>query len=520
MMPDVFSETAQPADRSPDRLERWFTRIGRQRTDQRHPSRAALPAETASTRLGRGLMDQSAGHPGLTGILPLADANEAFVARMLLARTAERTLDVQYYIWNSDITGTLLLQALYQAAERGVRVRLLLDDNGTAGMDQVLAALNVHPLIEIRLFNPFSVRWPKLLGYVTNFRRANRRMHNKSMTADNQATIVGGRNVGDEYFGATHGVHFTDLDVLAVGAVVSDVSDDFDRYWACESAWSLDRVVKAATQADLLAEVARAAAAAEKPKARQYLQALTTCGIINDLASGSLDLQWSKVVMVSDDPCKGMGETADSKLMIFRLKDVLGEPDRQLDLVSPYFVPTRSGVSAFTALVQQQVKVRILTNALEATDVAAVHAGYARRRKALLKAGVTLYEMRRQNNDVRRRNAGPFGSSGSSLHAKTFSVDNRRAFVGSFNFDPRSARLNTEMGFVIDSPDLAAAITDAFAKEVPGTAYQACLDARGKLYWLENKQGQIVRHNSEPGTGPVKRALIGVLSHLPIEWLL
>src|SRR3954462_7487817 len=179
--------------------------------------------DTASTSLGRSISPQVEAHPGLAGIYPLRDATDAFATRVHLARRAERTLDVQYYIWRSDLTSTLLARMLSDAADRGVRVRLLLDDNSTYGLDQILAALDSHPNIEVRLFNPFVIRTPRV-GYLTDFFRANRRMHNKSFTADNQATIIGGRNIGDEYFGAIEGVVFVDLDVLAIGPVVHDVS--------------------------------------------------------------------------------------------------------------------------------------------------------------------------------------------------------------------------------------------------------------------------------------------------------
>src|SRR5690606_4307866 len=206
-----------------------------------------LPAaEARETRLGRTLAPTVDAHPGLSGIYPLADPLAAFAARALLAEAAERTLDIQCYIWHGDTTGLLLFKAVHAAAERGVRVRLLLDDNGIPGLDDELAALDTHPNIEVRLFNPFRVRTPKFIGYVTQFSQANRRMHNKSFTVDNQATIIGGRNVGDEYFGATQEVLFTDLDVLAVGPVVYDVSADFDRYWASGSAYPAASILSAA----------------------------------------------------------------------------------------------------------------------------------------------------------------------------------------------------------------------------------------------------------------------------------
>src|SRR5690606_10850145 len=193
--------------------------------------------DTADTPLGQGVAALVRGDPALSGIHPLVGGHEAFAARVLLARAATRSLDVQYYIWHKDLSGTLMLAALHEAAERGVRVRLLVDDNGIAGMDTELAELDRHPLIEVRLFNPFVVRRPKAIGYLTDFLRLNRRMHNKSFTADNQAAIIGGRNIGDEYFSATEGRLFADADALAIGPVVNDVSADFDRYWASRSAY-------------------------------------------------------------------------------------------------------------------------------------------------------------------------------------------------------------------------------------------------------------------------------------------
>lgn len=487
----------------------------------RSESRAPAPAQTADTRLGRALVPQAAAHAGQSGILPLEDAQGAFAARMLLAHAAERTLDVQYYIWRGDVTGSLLLQALHEAAERGVRVRLLLDDNGVSGLDAVLAELGAHPNIEVRLFNPFTVRSPKALGYLTHFGRANRRMHNKSFTADNQATIVGGRNVGDEYFGATEGTLFADLDVLAAGAVVPEVSGDFDRYWASESAYPIDRVVAARTAQErhaLQADVARAQA---DPRAARYVEALRASGVIDALVDGTAPLRWSRVQMVSDDPAKGLGRARREEHLLFRLGQVLGRPEAQVDLVSPYFVPTAEGAQAFADLVARGVRLRVLTNALEATDVAAVHAGYAKRRKALLQAGVRLYEMRRQpGGDAVGERARLFGSSGSSLHAKTFAVDRQRIFVGSFNFDPRSAALNTELGFVIDDPSFAETTEAVFDHRVPLAAYEVRLDPGGSLYWVEVRDGREIRHDREPGTSLLQRLGVGALSLLPIEWLL
>jgi len=482
-------------------------------------SSRALPSEQArATALGQAIAPLADAHPGLSGVHALADARDAFAARALLMQAAQKTLDVQYYIWRGDMTGTLLLEALFEAAERGVRVRLLLDDHGTAGLDPVLAALDAHPNIEVRLFNPFTLRRPKMLGYLTDFARLNRRMHNKAFIADNQVAIIGGRNVGDEYFGATDGVLFSDLDLLAVGQVVGDASADFDRYWASESSYPASGLL-APPGAGPLGALHQSASRLERdPAARAYVDALRELPFIRQLLSQQLAFEWAPTRMASDDPAKALG-VADAVTLSQQLHDILGQPASHLELVSPYFVPTAEGVEAFVQMVRRGVKVRVLTNAYEATDVAVVHSGYAKWRKALLRGGVELYEMRSQPGQP-APGVGRLGSSGSSLHAKTFAVDGQRVFVGSFNFDPRSMHLNTELGFVVDSPALAARMDALFGQEVARHAYRVGLTDDDRLYWLADGPDGPQRYDVEPGTRWWQRLLVWLLSLLPIEWLL
>lgn len=488
--------------------------------DNRSTSQAL--SETDDTEIGSAISAQLAAHPGEAGIYPLFDAQDAFAARVLLTQAAERSLDVQYYIWHQDMSGTLLLKKLYEAADRGVRVRLLLDDNNTRGMDTTLAALDAHPNIEVRLFNPFATRSPRWIGYLTDFSRLNRRMHNKSFTADNQVTIIGGRNIGDEYFGATDGIVFVDLDVMAVGPVVKEVSDDFDRYWSSASSYPVDGILPH-TDASQLAELATKATAIEQdPAARAYMEAIEDSDFVHDLVDSRLQLEWSATQMVSDDPAKGLERDKGEASITHQLERIIGKPQKSLDLVSAYFVPTKSGVEALTELARKGVKIRILTNSLEATDVSVVHAGYAKWRKELLQSGITLYELRRQPSSTNKKKKGSrkFGRSGASLHAKTFSVDNSFVYIGSFNFDPRSARLNTELGFVIENPRLAQDISNAFDERITNESYEVHLTETGELYWTEMRDGKTIRHDTEPGTGFWKRTGIGILSLLPFEWML
>ncbi len=474
----------------------------------------SCPLETSLTAQTRAHADES-------GLVALHDGRDSLAARVLLADAATRTLDVQYYIWRNDLSGNILFEALHRAADRGVRVRLLLDDNNTGGLDPVLAALDSHRRIEIRLFNPFRLRRWRWLGYFNDFSRLNRRMHNKSFTADAQATIVGGRNIGDEYFDAGKQALFVDLDVLGIGPIADAVEEDFQRYWNSASAIPATQVL-AAAPADALASFAVTAnARTQEPKATAYLDSIRRSTLVLDLLAGRQALVWAPARLLSDDPKKGLAREKEADLLVARLARTLGSVERELYIVSPYFVPTSRGTAFFCGRARDGVRVAVLTNALEATDVLAVHAGYAKRRHALLRAGVKLHELRRSLPARRRwwRKQGFHGSSASSLHAKTFCVDRRRLFIGSFNFDQRSVRLNTEMGFVIDSVAMAAASADTFVGGVPESAYEVLLRGH-RLVWIERNDGIETVHRREPGSTFWQRVFVTLLARLPIDWLL
>jgi len=494
--------------------------------DVERPHSSAF-ADTGATALGRALAPAIAANPGKTGAYPLPNGREAFAARVLLARAAERSLDLQYYIWHSDTTGGLLSEALWQAAERGVRVRVLLDDANTKGLDEAIAALDAHPNIEVRLFNPFASRTLRVGDFASDFGRVNRRMHNKSFTADNQVSIVGGRNIGDEYLGADTAVEFTDLDVLVAGAVVPEISAQFDAYWNSASAYPAPSLIGAAPAGS--AEQVRAAWSKlnERPESATYLDAVRDTPLMRQMLAGELSLEWVPARLVYDDPAKVLHPPEKTELhMLAHLKEALGEPMRELDLVSPYFVPTQAGTAALRTLAENGVRVRVLTNSLAATDVAPVYAGYAKYRVDLLRGGgIDLFELKpsaqaqEQDDDKKRHGIG--GSSDASLHAKTFAVDRSRIFVGSFNLDPRSARLNTEMGVVLESAPLATRLAQAFDSTIPQDAYEVRLMPDGaNVEWIERSAAGEARHDSAPGAGPLRLLWIFLLSILPIEWLL
>ncbi|KPF70610.1 hypothetical protein IP84_01355 [beta proteobacterium AAP99] len=476
-----------------------------------------------------------------SGVLVLSSPLEAYAARVLLVRNAVQSLDVQYYIWKSDTTGLLLLDELRAAAERGVRVRLLLDDNGIEGMDRLLAELHALPHFEVRLFNPFSGRSFKRLGYLSDFSRLNQRMHNKSLTADSLATLVGGRNIGDPYFGIDDEVNFADVDALAIGPVAREVGAWFDQYWNSDFAYPIDRLLANAGQAqaveppESLAD--RVAAIKSGLAAEPYLDALDRSTTVQALLQQSRPLNWARVRVVSDPPSKFSGTAPERALMLDRLSTELGRAQSEVDLVSAYFVPGERGSAILAELAKSGVQTRIVTNSLAATDVASVHAGYAKRRKALLAAGVRLYEFKPDAtlaqrsgragllNATRRDRAllaggGSAAGSAASLHGKTFLVDRSRLFVGSFNLDQRSFFLNSEMGLIIDSPAISRQVAEGLDRELTTEAYEVRLDARGQVVWIERTAEGELEHRTEPNAGLWRRFLSWLLHWLPVEWML
>ncbi|HEY2817785.1 MAG TPA: phospholipase D family protein [Casimicrobiaceae bacterium] len=481
--------------------------------------------DTAATLLGRAVAADEVANRGKTGIHSLPDPHEAFAARLLLAGAAEKSIDAQYFVWHDDQVGYLLFHALWEAAERGVRVRALLDDFYTGGLDPTIAALDAHPNIEVRLYNPLTERNIRTLNLMTDFARVNRRMHNKSFTVDNQVSIVGGRNIGNEYFAAGSGVAFADLDVIAVGSAVRDVSKEFDLYWNSPSAYPAAALIGAANADDAQKLQAVFASTRANPKSVAYLETVRASHIVSDMLEHRLGFEWVNARLVYDDPAKTLDSKAGADVLLFpELVSAIGPAESSFDLVSPYFVPGEGGTTALAALAGRGVKVRILTNSLAATDVKAVHAGYANRRVELLRAGIILYELKPTAPEEPSEHNQPwFGlASESALHAKTFAVDRNRGFVGSFNFDPRSHLLNTEMGLVINSPTLAQRLGQTFDTAVPLLAYEVRLAPDGQsLQWIERTaSGETRYYETEPGASWLLRRGIDMLRVLPIEWLL
>jgi cardiolipin synthase C len=363
----------------------------------------------------------------------------------------------------------------------------------------------------------------RIFEYVGDFQRLNRRMHNKAFIADNQAAIVGGRNIGNEYFGAGSATPFQDLDALLAGEAVGAVSEQFDRYWNSPSAYRAHGIVAPAASGASQALVARFDEVRADPDSRIYLEAVRATPLLAALQVRRLDLEWTEVRVVSDDPAKTLDQTGRRDLLLIgemAAQDVRAR--RSLDMISPYFVPGDDGAKALEELARSGVKVRVLTNSFRATDVSVVHSGYAKRRCGLARAGVTLFELKGTGvAESKRASTGRSGSSATSLHAKTYAADGERVFIGSFNFDMRSALLNTEMGVLIESPALAARVARHFDERLGADAYEVRPRESGAcVEWIERAGGTELRHENEPGMGFVRRAWLGFLSLLPIDWLL
>ncbi len=499
--------------------------------DQQVPSYALPEAETARTTVAQGIQKRREGDnqgTSAAGMLLLKDGVDAFVARVALARLAEKSLDVQYYLYHDDLSGGLLMTELWKAAERGVRVRILLDDMDMAGKDHNLAILDAHENIEIRLFNPFIRGKSRTGQLLTRFGSVTRRAHNKSMTADNQLAIIGGRNIGDQYFGADLNMAFGDLDVAITNPGASEVSQQFDLYWNSELAYPVATLSKTEpTQEELNGVVNRIQDFYEENKDSEYIVRIENSGIIQRAQRGETHYHWGNVLVLYDHPEKISADREQTEFHLTpKLIPYLEATDSELLVISPYFVPGKEGVELFTSLEQRGVDVRILTNSLMSNDVPIVHAGYSKYRKELLEVGVQLYELdvtmlgsdyvREKTSQTREG----IGGSKASLHAKYFVMDRESAFIGSLNLDPRSVVENTEIGAVIDSPQLAQELASGFDEHIRGIAFELKLED-GKLVWhrysLDGEHKVVGTYHKEPHSSWWDRFMLGFMKLLPVE---
>jgi len=484
-------------------------------TDYPRPASAALQ-DYKSTTLGSYLATKEAEHPGESGYALLRYGRPAFTTRVAFTELAQKTLDLQYYIWEADDTGRILAQKVLEAADRGVRVRVLLDDINLDHRDSVIAALDVHPNIEIRLFNPFANRSSHMGEFITGFSRVNHRMHNKLLVVDNSLAIVGGRNVGNHYFQVHTEANFRDMDVVICGPLVRDASAVFDHFFNGDWAVPISALVERPyTEADL-----QAARVNQREKiaagSYPYPVNLDSAQIKQRLDEEIDDLFWAPGRIVWDDPEEivATGKTSTMHEALYKRVDNL---QSSLLIESPYFIPRDTGIQELKALHDRGVRVRLLTNSLASNDVEAAFAGYAARRRQIIESGVELYELRVDAGVVKKRLA--FFGAKAALHAKVIVFDDRDVFIGSFNLDPRSADINTEAGVAAwDNPEFAAQVIEWMDEGVqPENSYRVTLDENGEMIWVTQDEGKEVVYHHDPQSTWWQRFKAGFIGILPVE---
>jgi putative cardiolipin synthase len=472
------------------------------------------PPPSPDTLVGEALEEWREEHGDLSGFITLFGGIEALGARLRMMEVAEKSIDAKYFLIKPDEAGSLFLGKLLRAAERGVQVRLLIDDIFTPRMDSVLAILNKHPNVQVRLFNPLSRNSPQFWNLLWDFKRTNRRMHNKAFIVDGGLAIVGGRNIAGEYFELKDQHDFGDFELLILGDIVPEISDSFDIFW----------------NSDLAVPMEAFGVPAKEYKVDRWL------GIMDDIVSGERQSAYSEAInsqllkdiredrvlpleahasLFYDPPDKLLTSrrSDEHRVLVQELERRFAEAKSEIIIVSPYFVPREEGMAWMQSILDQGTRVILLTNSLASTNHVAVHSGYARYRKRLLEAGVEIYELR-FNPPIEGRRV---DAERVTLHSKAVVIDRSALFAGSLNFDPRSIAINTEVGLFVDSPELAGEIVDRIKGALPTFTYQPKLD-NGKLRWhFIDRDGNPAISSTEPSTSVGKRMKVRFYSLLPIE---
>lgn len=458
----------------------------------------------------------AAKHPGKSGFALIDNNRAAFTDRIALADYAQKTLDVQYYIWSPDTIGKILADHVIQAADRGVRVRCLVDDMYLKSRDSGTAVLAAHPNIEVRVFNPHRFRSLRTLNFALDFTRLNHRMHNKTMIMDNACAIIGGRNMADEYFGLNDEFNMRDLDIVAVGPIVPKVSDVFDEFWNSEAAVPAENLLKDRKTIDDFRQ--QVAILRKSLTADRYPFPLT-------MDVGQIKSRWGEVQKAfvwadgevfhnSYESLKnpGQGESVNRSLtreLLAARHDVRFE--------AAYYVNRRRGIEVGRKMVDHGVKIRVLTNSLATNDVGAAQAGYARTRPTLLRGGVELYELRPDAAALRAQVAPHAKQARTGIHTKALVIDGRKSFVGSYNLDPRSADINSEVGLLVDSTEFARRVSAYLDQGVrPENSYRVSLDEHGRPQWKTVINGQPRTWSHDPETTTFQRLTNRLIGYLPI----
>ncbi len=496
---------------------------------QTQPVEYAFNTPTDDTSLAKIVLPLREQNPNLTGYHVLYDPLEALAARIELINKAEKSLDLQYYIWDNDKIGALALHAMIKAADRGVKIRLLVDDNNAKKMEGIYMALDQHANIDVKLYNPYRFRHFRPVDMVLDLKRINRRMHNKSFIADNQIALIGGRNMSNQYYNVSDNYQFSDVDVMLVGAASDEIIHSFDEYWNDDYAFPVRQLVNPrhySLRFDSLKQ--QLDDYNQEATVVNYLDLANRSHAFDDWLNNKIQFDWVKAEVVKDSPSKIKSKAKKEEHLNFQLLNRLDKPEQSVDIVSAYFVPEKKGAERLKNLSADGVKVRVLTNSFQANDVPLVHAFYSKYRQDLLEHDVQLYEfLSRPDAENLNTNTKELaekskvslkGLSRSSLHAKLMAIDEKQVFIGSFNFDPRSAYLNTEIGVLLNSPRLAKAVHYTMDENLSKYAYKLVLNADQQINWkIKLSNGQTRIYPREPKIKWWQKAGVKFISWLPLE---
>ena len=493
--------------------------------------------DTAQTTLGKKAAQVAADDLAHSTMYLLNEGTDAFLTRMVLLSMAERSVDVQYFIWKADLVGKLLMHQMIEAAERGVRVRMLLDDiTLDSETKAILFAMDQHQNINVRLYNPYSSSGFSVPVAITDVSRINRRMHNKSFTVDSQYTIVGGRNIETNYFSANVRSNYADLDVMAAGPMVAEVGVQFDIYWNNPQSVPVHVFSAYEKYKDKFQQVKKELEDFSlSKKDAVYALDLKNTEMYQRIESGISGntpnlLYRGEAHVIYDNPEKTLGKSEhETTYLTTLMRPHIEKIKNTLELISPYFVPGDEGVEYLTEMVERGINVRVITNSLASTDGIMAQSGYARHRIELLKGGIEIYELKPEAKSKASRSLRHSAEAKSALHAKTYIFDRKEIYIGSFNLDPRSAKINTELGVICEIPEMAEFIAEKlFDKKVNESAYKVELiieneDVDGiqvpqeKVVWVETVDGKEIRHMTQPETSAWRRLNLNIYSILPIE---
>lgn len=474
-------------------------------------------------------------HPHLTGYHLLANPAEALASRLALIEQAQYSLDIQYYIWHNDKIGQLFFYKLIQAANRGVHIRLLIDDNNAKELESSLLALVQHPNIEIKLFNPYRFREVRQWDWLFDVKRINRRMHNKAVIADQKLSIIGGRNIGNEYFNVSDEFQFADIDVLLAGQAHQQIVSSFEQYWFDNYALEVRDVLNARRHQLRYPQLAQQLHDFYQKHYHEFVPIEQDTIQKSQWLQHDLSLTWVKGKAFIDPVAKIRNQANRQDYVYPQLLQNIKTPQQQLDIISAYFIPTQQGTQQLNQLQQSGVNVRILTNSFASNDVPYVHAFYAPYRKDLLNSGVSIYEFLPTTNieqfmnnqqeitqkSVSKAKLTRGGSSHASLHAKTYILDYQQVFIGSMNFDPRSIIYNTELGVLLESPELAQQLHQQMDNNLGFYAWHLQLNPQQDITWYvpETDEHPELLLNSEPNMQWWQKSGLKFISWLPIESL-